>query len=110
MRCLYSRFKRYPNSVTKVLQTLLRYLDRRKRHSQILVVLQYSGNRLLWKKEAANAGIWNGDNTVISPSVSVDPKGRIFVTGRYQGVWPRLDGSICTRWVIGHFRGGIEED
>ena len=31
MRCLYSRFKRYPNSVTKVLQTLLRYLDRRKR-------------------------------------------------------------------------------
>ena len=30
MRCLYSRFKRYPNSVTKVLQTLLRYLDTRE--------------------------------------------------------------------------------
>src|SRR5258705_9716893 len=30
MRCLYSRFERYPNCVTKVLQTLLRYLDRRE--------------------------------------------------------------------------------
>ena len=50
-----------------------------------LVVLKYSGNKLLWKKEAVNAGIWNGDNTLISPSVSVDSKGRVFVTGAYQG-------------------------
>src|SRR5690349_20296660 len=27
MRCLYSRFEQYPHRVTKVLQTLLRYLD-----------------------------------------------------------------------------------
>jgi hypothetical protein len=30
-RCLYTRFKHSPNCVTKVLQTLLRYLDRRER-------------------------------------------------------------------------------
>jgi hypothetical protein len=40
---------------------------------------------LLWKKEAVNAGIWNGNDTVISPAVSVDTNGRIFVTGGYQG-------------------------
>jgi hypothetical protein len=50
-----------------------------------LITLKYSGNKLLWKKEAENAGIWNGDNTLISPSVSVDSKGRVFVTGGYQG-------------------------
>ena len=50
-----------------------------------LVVLKYSGKRLLWKKEAVNAGIWNGDNTLISPAVSVDREGRVFVTGGYQG-------------------------
>jgi len=30
VRCLYSRFECYPNSVTKVLQTLLRYLNTRE--------------------------------------------------------------------------------
>lgn len=30
MRCLFRRFKGYPHSVTKVLQTLLRYLDRQE--------------------------------------------------------------------------------
>src|SRR5579862_2279797 len=34
MRCLYSRFEQYPHCVTKVLQTLLRYLDRREWLSQ----------------------------------------------------------------------------
>jgi hypothetical protein len=50
-----------------------------------LFVRKYSGRSLLWKKEAVNAGIWNGNNTVISPAVAIDPEGRIFVTGGYQG-------------------------
>jgi hypothetical protein len=50
-----------------------------------LFVRKYSGRSLLWKKEAVNAGIWNANNTVISPAVSVHPKGRIFVAGGYQG-------------------------
>jgi hypothetical protein len=50
-----------------------------------LFVRKYSGRSLLWKKEAVNAGIWNGNDTVISPAVSVDTNGRIFVTGGYQG-------------------------
>jgi len=50
-----------------------------------LFVRKYSGGKLLWKKEAVNAGVWTPNNTTISPAVSVDPKGRIFVTGGYQG-------------------------
>ena len=50
-----------------------------------LFVRKYSGRSLLWKKEAVNAGIWNGNNTVISPALAIDPEGRIFVTGGYQG-------------------------
>jgi hypothetical protein len=50
-----------------------------------LFIRKCSGRSLLWKKEAVNAGIWNGNNTVISPAVAIDPKGRIFVTGGYQG-------------------------
>ena len=50
-----------------------------------LFVLKYSGGRLLWKKAAVNAGVWKGDNTLISPAVSVDSEGRVFVTGGYQG-------------------------
>ena len=50
-----------------------------------LLVLKYSGTKLLWKKEAENAGIWNGNNTLISPAVSIGREGRVFVTGGYQG-------------------------
>ncbi len=50
-----------------------------------LLVVKYSGGKLLWKKEAENAGVWSGNNTVISPAVSVDPEGRVFVTGGFQG-------------------------
>jgi len=50
-----------------------------------LFVRKYSGGKLLWKKEAVNAGIWTPNNTTISPAVSVDRAGRVFVTGGYQG-------------------------
>ena len=50
-----------------------------------LFVRKYSGGKLLWKKEAVNAGIWTPNNTTISPAVSVDHAGRVFVTGGYQG-------------------------
>ncbi len=50
-----------------------------------LFVQKYSGKRLLWTKTAANAGVWIPNNTTISPAVSVDHAGRVFVTGGYQG-------------------------
>jgi hypothetical protein len=51
---------------------------------QNLFVLKFSGNRLVWKKTAENAGVWVGNNTIISPAVAVDREGRVFVTGAYQ--------------------------
>jgi len=50
-----------------------------------LFVQKYSGKRLFWTKTAANAGVWIPNNTTISPAVSVDHAGRVFVTGGYQG-------------------------
>ncbi len=60
-------------------------LDLGTNNQPTLFVRKYSDGRLLWKKEAANAGIWTPNNTAISPAVSVDHEGRIFVTGGYQG-------------------------
>jgi hypothetical protein len=51
-----------------------------------LFVRKYSGSSVLWTKTAADAGLFSSNNaTAISPAVSVDPKGRVFVTGGYQG-------------------------
>lgn len=52
---------------------------------QNVFVLKFSGRRLLWSRVAVNAGVWVGNNTVISPAVSVGSGGRVFVTGAYQG-------------------------
>jgi len=52
---------------------------------QNVFVRKYSGKRLLWKKTAGNAGVWVGNNTILSPALAVDRKGRVFVTGAYQG-------------------------
>jgi Domain of unknown function DUF11/Beta-propeller repeat len=45
---------------------------------------EYSGKNLLWEA-TANAGIWNGVNTVITPALSVDDAGSVFVTNGYAG-------------------------
>ena len=51
-----------------------------------LFVRKYSGKKLVWTKTARNAGIFASNNaTAVSPAVSVDPEGRVFVTGGYQG-------------------------
>ena len=50
-----------------------------------LFVEEFSGKELLWQKAAGNAGEWMGGNNGITPAVSVDSAGRIFVTGGYQG-------------------------
>jgi hypothetical protein len=51
-----------------------------------LFVRKYSSNKVLWTKTATNAGLFSSNNaTAISPAVSVDRKGRVFVTGGYQG-------------------------
>jgi Beta-propeller repeat len=51
-----------------------------------LFVRKYSGRRVLWTKTAVNAGVFSSNNTTaISPAVSVDSEGRVFVTGGYQG-------------------------
>jgi hypothetical protein len=60
-------------------------LDLGANNQPTLFVRKYSDGRLRWKKEAVNAGIWTPNNTAISPAVSVDHEGRIFVTGGYQG-------------------------
>jgi len=52
---------------------------------QNVFVLKFSGGQLLWSRVAVNAGVWVGNNTVISPAISIDKGGRIFVTGAYQG-------------------------
>jgi hypothetical protein len=52
---------------------------------QNVFVMKFAGRKLLWTKVATNAGVWVGNNTVISPAISVGKKGRIFVTGAYQG-------------------------
>jgi hypothetical protein len=50
-----------------------------------LFVEKSSGKQLLWHKAAGNAGEWNGNNTLISPAVSVDSAGKVFVTSGYEG-------------------------
>jgi hypothetical protein len=51
-----------------------------------LFVRKYSGRRVLWTKTAANAGVFQSNNaTAISPAVSVNYRGRVFVTGGYEG-------------------------
>lgn len=50
-----------------------------------LFVEKFSGKELLWQKAAGNAGEWLGLNNGISPAVSVDSAGNIFLTGAYQG-------------------------
>jgi beta-propeller repeat-containing protein len=52
---------------------------------QNLFVLKFSGRKLLWTKVAENAGVFVLHNTEVSPAVSVDSDGRVFVTGGYQG-------------------------
>lgn len=52
---------------------------------QNVFVMKFSGSQLLWSRVAVNAGVWEGNNTVISPAISVGKRGRIFVTGAYQG-------------------------
>jgi hypothetical protein len=56
-----------------------------KNYPQNLFVLKFSGKRLLWTKVAENAGVFQTNNTVITPAVAVGRKGRVFVTGAYQG-------------------------
>jgi hypothetical protein len=51
-----------------------------------LFVQKYSHRRLRWTKTTVNAGVFSSNNaTVITPAVSVDHTGRVFVTGGYQG-------------------------
>jgi hypothetical protein len=50
-----------------------------------LFVEEFSGNKLLWQKAAGNAGVWMGGNNGITPAVSVDSSGNIFVTSEYEG-------------------------
>ncbi len=52
---------------------------------QNVFVMKFSGGRLRWSRVGVNAGVWVGNNTVISPAISVGKRGRIFVTGAYQG-------------------------
>lgn len=52
---------------------------------QNVFVMKFSRRRLLWSKVARNAGVWVGNNTVLSPALSVGKTGTIFVTGAYQG-------------------------
>ena len=49
-----------------------------------LFVDEYSGANLLWEATAANAGMWTGQ-PAITPTLSVDAAGSVFVTGAYQG-------------------------
>jgi hypothetical protein len=50
-----------------------------------LFVEEFSGKELLWQRAAGNAAEWFGLNNGISPAVSVDSAGNIFVSGAYQG-------------------------
>lgn len=50
-----------------------------------LFVEESSGEKLLWLQTAGNAGEWNGNNTLMSPAVSVDSAGKVFVTSGYEG-------------------------
>jgi len=50
-----------------------------------LLVREYSGQNVLWTETAANAGIFQTDNTVLRPALAVDPTDNVFVTGGYQG-------------------------
>jgi hypothetical protein len=50
-----------------------------------LFVEEFSGKELLWQKAAGNAGEWMGLNNGLSPALSVDSAGNIFVTGAYEG-------------------------
>lgn len=50
-----------------------------------LFVEEFSGKELLWQKAAGNAGVWMGGNNGITPAVSVDSDGNIFVTSGYEG-------------------------
>ncbi|HXZ32151.1 MAG TPA: hypothetical protein VEH30_07710 [Terriglobales bacterium] len=54
------------------------------RYLQNLVVRKYSGWTLLWEQRAENAGVWVGNNTILSPALAVDQNGCVFVTGAYQ--------------------------
>ena len=54
-------------------------------YPQNVFVRKYCGKRLLWRKTARNAGAWIGNNTVFSPVLAIGRKGRVFVTGAYQG-------------------------
>ncbi len=49
-----------------------------------LFVDEYSGKNLLWEA-TADAGIWNGANTVITPALTVDNAGSVFLAGGYPG-------------------------
>jgi hypothetical protein len=50
-----------------------------------LFVEEFSGKELLWQRAAGNAGVWMGGNNGITPAVSVDSSGNIFVTSEYEG-------------------------
>jgi hypothetical protein len=50
-----------------------------------LFVEEFSGKELLWQKAAKNAGVWMGGSNGITPAVSVDSSGNIFVTSEYEG-------------------------
>jgi len=54
-------------------------------HAQNVFVMKYSGGKFLWRRIAGNAGVWITDNPELSPALAVDPAGRVFVTGSYQG-------------------------
>lgn len=62
------------------------------KYPQNLFVLKFSGSKLLWKKAAGNAGVFETNNIVLTPSVSIGPAGNVFVTGVYQGT-ATFDGT-----------------
>jgi hypothetical protein len=56
-----------------------------KTSPQNVFVLKFAGRRLLWARTARGAGVWVGNNTELSPAISISSGGRVFVTGAYQG-------------------------
>src|ERR1041385_3675831 len=84
MRCLYSRFKRYPNCVTKVLETLLRYLDTRK-----------AVNTPISPQIAGSYGV-DGRSAGVSPAlVPASAKKAALEQGLGASVGQGADGTSC---------------
>jgi hypothetical protein len=102
MRCLFRRFKGYPHCVTKVLQTLLRYLDTREglRNQQIGVAICGAGVPLAvlrgvppaecekWQK---SRGLRGGNDAY------------------YEGGMPALPNRACENLVLRQLFHGLEQ-